>query len=84
MCPKQAVRGFSHSLLREVKDKSVRVSLVNPGIIDTDFNDGSEGSKDASWSLRPAEVADIIVMILNQPGYQLVDEINVHPLMQDF
>lgn len=81
---KHAVRGFSHSLLREVKDKGVRVSLVNPGIIDTDFNDGSEGSKDASWSLRPAEVADIIVMILSQPGYQLVDEINVHPLMQDF
>ena len=84
MCPKQAVRGFSHSLLREVKYKGVRVSLVNPGIIDTGFNNGNEGSKDASWSLRPAEVAEIIVMIISQPGYQIVYEINVHPLMQNF
>lgn len=81
---KHAMRGFSLSLLREVKHKGVRVSLVNPGIIDTNFDNGVEGSREASWSLRPAQLAKLVVYVLSQPGYQLIDEVDVHPLMQDF
>jgi short-subunit dehydrogenase len=81
---KFAARGFTLSLLREVKGDGVKVSLVNPGIIDTHFNNGEEGSKDANWSLQPSELADLIAQVLTQPGYQLVDELCVHPLDQDF
>ena len=38
---KHGLAGFTHSLLREVKDRGVRVTLVNPGLIDTDFNGGA-------------------------------------------
>jgi short-subunit dehydrogenase len=81
---KHALRGFSRSLLREVKHKGVRVSLVNPGIIDTHFDNSVEGKREASWSLRPADLAQLVVTVLSQPGYQLIDEVDVHPLMQDF
>ncbi len=81
---KHGLAGFSHSLLREVKGAGVRVSLVNPGIIDTGFGgSGAEGSREASWSLRPAELAALIVQLIEQPGFQLVDELSVHPLGQD-
>lgn len=80
---KHGLAGFSHSLLREVKDRGVKVSLVNPGIIDTGFGGGAEGSRDAAWSLRPAELAALVVQVLRQPGHQLVDELTVHPLGQD-
>jgi short-subunit dehydrogenase len=81
---KFAVRGFTLSLAREVKDRGVKVSLINPGIIDTGFNEGEEGSKDASWSLKPTELAALVVEVLLQPGYQMVDELTVHPQLQDY
>jgi short-subunit dehydrogenase len=81
---KFAVRGFTLSLAREIKGKGVKVSLVNPGIIDTGFNDSEEGSKDASWSLQPGDLAALIVGVLEQPGYQTIDELTVHPQMQDY
>ena len=79
---KHGLAGFSHSLLREVKQHGVKVSLVNPGIIDTDFGGASEGSRDAAWSLRPAHLAQLVLQLIEQPGNLLVDELTVHPLGQ--
>jgi short-subunit dehydrogenase len=82
---KHALAGFSHSLLREVKDAGVKVSLVNPGIIDTDFGGGGhtlEGTRGENWSLRPQHLAALIVQVIEQPGSTVVDEISVHPLQQ--
>jgi short-subunit dehydrogenase len=81
---KFAVRGFTLSLAREIKDRGIKVSLINPGIIDTGFNDGEPGTKDPSWSLRPDELAALIVDVLEQPGYQMIDELTVHPQMQKY
>lgn len=81
---KHGLVGFSQSLLREVKGSGVKVSLVNPGIIDTDFGGASEGSREESWSLRPQVLAQLIVQMIEQPGSVVVDELSVHPLGQDF
>ena len=79
---KHAVAGFSHSILREFKNDGIKVSLVNPGLIDTFFAGGQEGSKGLEWSLHPDVVADLILNILTQPAYTNIDEITVHPLQQ--
>jgi short-subunit dehydrogenase len=81
---KFAVRGFTLSLAREVKAKGVKVSLINPGIVDTSFNNGEEGGKHASWALQPGELAALVVSVLEQPGYQMIDELTVHPQLQDY
>ncbi len=81
---KHGLAGFSHSLLREVKQAGVKVSLVNSGIVDTDFGGAAEGSRDAHWSLQPADLAQLIVQLIEQPGNVVVDELSVHPLGQDF
>ena len=81
---KHGLAGFSHSLLREVKDAGIKVSLVNPGIIDTGFGGGSEGSRDPAASLHPATLARLILDAVLQPGSVVVDELTVHPLGQDF
>jgi NAD(P)-dependent dehydrogenase (short-subunit alcohol dehydrogenase family) len=39
------------SLLREVKRKGVKITTVTPGIIDTYFGGGTEGTKEETWSL---------------------------------
>jgi short-subunit dehydrogenase len=81
---KFALRGFSLSLMKEFKDRGIKVSLLNPGIIDTAFNDGEEGRMGAEAALQPVELAEIIVQILTRPGYQLVDELTVHARHQDY
>ena len=81
---KHGLTGFSHSLLREVKGRGIKVSLINPGIIDTDFGGGSEGSRDPAASLQPARLAELIVQLIEAPGSMLVDEASVHPLGQEF
>jgi len=81
---KHGLTGFSHSLLREVKGAGIKVSLINPGIIDTDFGGGTEGTRDPAGSLQPADLARLILQVIEQPGSILVDELSVHPLGQDF
>ena len=80
---KHGLTGFSHSLLREVKDSGVRVSLINPGIIDTDFGGGSEGSRDPHGSLHPDALAGLVMQVIEQTGSLLVDEVSVHPMGQE-
>jgi short-subunit dehydrogenase len=79
---KHGLAGFSHSLLREVKHERIRVSLVNPGIIDTGFGGGVEGSRDARGALPPERLAALVVGVLDQPPEVVVDELTVHPLEQ--
>lgn len=81
---KHGLFGFSQSLLREVKEHGVRVSSVNSGIIDTCFGDSEEGSQDPKAALQPKYLAELIYSLVNQPEYQLIDELVVHPLHQDF
>lgn len=80
---KHGLLGLSLSLLREAKGDGIKVSLVNPGIIDTDFGGGTEGSRDPRGSLRPAELARQVIAILDAPPGLVIDEITLHPLGQD-
>ena len=79
---KHGLTGFTHSLLREVKGRGVRVTLVNPGMIDTDFNGGSEGDGDGFGTLAPEALATLILQLVEQPAGVVVDEVTVHPLGQ--
>ncbi len=81
---KFAVRGFTLSLAKEMRPKGIRVSLVNPGIIDTSFNNGDEGTMDKAGALQPAQLATLVHQVASQPGYQLVDEVTVHPMEQEY
>lgn len=79
---KHGLTGFSHSLLREVKDRGIRVSLVNPGMIDTGFGGGTEAGSDDAKRLAPARLAAIVLQLITQPATLVVDELTVHPLGQ--
>jgi NADP-dependent 3-hydroxy acid dehydrogenase YdfG len=80
---KFGVMGFAGSLLREVKGRGVKVMTITPGIIDTFFNGGAEGTKEESWSLRPEFVAKTVVEMLELPRHWVMDELSIHALGQD-
>ncbi len=79
---KHGLAGFSHSLLREARPHGVRVSLVNPGIIDTGFGGAEPGSRDPAGALSPGSLANLVLQMVEQPWPVVVDEISVHPLGQ--
>ncbi len=74
---KHALVGFSESLMMEVRDSGVRVSLVMPGSVDTTF---SSARGDGSWKLAPSDVAEAIAYALTQPEGALVSRVELRPL----
>ena len=57
---KFAIRGFTESLQKEYEEKSVLISAVYMGGMNTPFWKGSQHVKDPSKFRSPAEVAEII------------------------
>jgi len=81
---KHAMRGFSRSLAQELRPLGIKVSQLNPGMIDTSFHDGSEGSLDETSALKAGPLAELVIQLMEQPGHQMIDELEVHAMGQDY
>lgn len=80
---KHGLRGFGASLLREYKDRGLRVTTFNPGLMDTYFGGGEPG-RPARGAMGADTVAAMLVDVLAWPGGLIVDEITAHPPGQEF
>lgn len=78
---KFAIRGFSQALRDECGKSSVRVSLVNPGMVDTAFFDtlSFAPGKQFGQALLAEDVADAVAYILQAGPHCVIDEINLNP-----
>lgn len=78
---KFALRGFTQALRGECGTSSVRVSLINPGMVQTPFFDALSFTPgpDQGQFLRPDDVADAVVYILQAGKHMVIDEINLNP-----
>ncbi|HKV50246.1 MAG TPA: SDR family NAD(P)-dependent oxidoreductase [Gemmatimonadaceae bacterium] len=74
---KHAVIGFSESLMLEVRDAGVRVTVIMPGSVDTDFGGHTAGN--ASWKLTAGDVAEGVWYAINQPERALVSRVEMRP-----
>jgi 3-oxoacyl-[acyl-carrier protein] reductase len=73
---KHAVMAFTECLMLEVRDAGVKVSVVNPGSVATDFSH----KPDASWMLAPEEVAESVAQVLATPPDVLVHRVEIRAL----
>ena len=78
---KFALRGFTQALRDECGTSSVRVSLINPGMVKTHFFDSLsfQPGDDASHSLSPDDIAETVSYILHSNKNSVIDEINLNP-----
>ena len=81
---KHAMRGLNHSLSQELRPQGIKVTQINPGMIDSSFNHSVEGDMDEADALKTIPLAKLIVQVMEQPGHQMVDEIDVHAMGQDY
>ena len=73
---KHAVMGLSESLMLELRDSGVKVSIVNPGSVATHFSERS----DSSWMLAADDVANAVADVLNTPPNVLIHRVEVRTL----
>jgi len=74
---KHAVVGFAESLMLEVRDAGVKVSVIMPGSVATAF---SPGHGDDDWKLTAADVAESVAHVLAAPPNALVSRVELRPL----
>jgi 3-oxoacyl-[acyl-carrier protein] reductase len=73
---KFGLNGFSEAMMLDHRFDGVRVSYIMPGSVNTDFG---TPKKDTSWMIDPADIADIVTMLLQMPPRTLVSRIEVRP-----
>jgi NADP-dependent 3-hydroxy acid dehydrogenase YdfG len=81
---KYAVQGFSGSVAQEVREYGIRVGTINPGMVDTYFADSTQGLPEKHDWLKVEDIANAVVYMASAPKYMLIDEIVLHPLVQQY
>lgn len=73
---KHAAMAFAECLMLEVRDQGVKVSIVNPGSVATDFSHRS----DPGWMLSADEVAASVAHVVDTPPDVLVHRLEIRAL----
>ena len=87
---KFAVRGFTYALREDLLGRPIRLTLVDPGLVESNFSRvrfrGDEEKAKAPYEgvepLRPEDIAECVVFALSRPRHVNIDEIVVKALAQ--
>jgi NADP-dependent 3-hydroxy acid dehydrogenase YdfG len=74
---KHAVTAMGHALRAEVAETDIKVTLIEPGMVDTPFFDNRP-----SGALEPDDIARSVMFALTQPPHVDVNEILIRPIHQ--
>jgi NADP-dependent 3-hydroxy acid dehydrogenase YdfG len=76
---KFGMRGFTDALFKEIRNDNIKVTLLNPGSIDTHFFESS-GIEAHKNMLQADDIANTVLHILKTPDNMLISELTVRPL----
>lgn len=76
---KAFVTAWAESLMLEVREKGIKVSVIMPGGVATDFG-GRPATAADDWKLHAEDVADAIAYAVNTPPSVLVHRLEVRTL----
>ena len=76
---KAGLVAFTEALMLEVRNDNIRVSVVMPGSVNTDFVGPSGRHEDQSWKLMPDDVARVVVDLIRHPARSLPSKIEIRP-----
>jgi NAD(P)-dependent dehydrogenase (short-subunit alcohol dehydrogenase family) len=80
---KSGLNSLTYSVAEELRQYNIRVSVVSPGSINTDFNDhsgrGFASGKDPKRKLQPDDIASVVATLATQPPQCFISEVLVRP-----
>jgi 3-hydroxy acid dehydrogenase/malonic semialdehyde reductase len=87
---KFAVRGFTYALREDLLGRPIRITTVDPGLVETEFSlvrfhgdaDRAAAVYRGVEPVRPEDVADCVLFAVTRPPHVNVDEIVVKALAQ--
>ena len=75
---KWGLNGLTYGVAEELRAQNIRVSLICPGSVDTDFSPRRHG-KDTQKMLKPQDVAHAVVMLVTQEPQSFISEVLIRP-----
>jgi NAD(P)-dependent dehydrogenase (short-subunit alcohol dehydrogenase family) len=74
---KWGLNGLSYSVAEELRGHGIRVSVVCPGSVHTEFS--PHPGKDPKKMLQPTDVAHVVGMLVSQAPQSFVSEVVLRP-----
>jgi 3-oxoacyl-[acyl-carrier protein] reductase len=78
---KWGLNGMTYSVAEELRQFNVRVSVIAPGSVNTHFG-GPGSTKDRTRLVQPADVAQVVAMLVTQAPNSFVSEVLLRPTMK--
>jgi 3-oxoacyl-[acyl-carrier protein] reductase len=79
---KWGLNGMMVSAAEELRQHQVRVSLVAPGTVRTEFGSGLSGEKSTLGALAPEDIANIVALLATQADQSFISEVMVRPTLK--
>ncbi len=79
---KWGLNGMMISAAEELRAHQVRVSLIEPGSVRTEFGSGLSSEKSPLGAIAPEDIAEIVVLLATQPGQSFISEVMVRPTLK--
>ncbi len=76
---KAGLVAFSEAVMLELRNDDIRVSVVMPGSVATEFSGPSAKADDDSWKLTADDIAQTVVDLLRHPGRSLPSKVEIRP-----
>jgi len=80
---KWGLNGLTYSVAEELRPYNIRVSVIAPGSINTDFGDhsgrGAASGKDPNKKLQPDDIASVVASLVVQPPQSFISEVLMRP-----
>jgi NADP-dependent 3-hydroxy acid dehydrogenase YdfG len=77
-CTKHAVTAMAEALRQDLNETGVRVTSIEPGMVDTPFFEQGAGD----WALKAEDIARAVMFAVSQPPHMDVNEILIRPTAQ--
>ncbi len=78
---KWGLHGLTYSVAEELREYGIRVSVVAPGSVATDFS-GGRSSKSPEKKLSPEDVAHVVSMLVGEGSRSFVSEVSIRPIQK--
>lgn len=79
---KWGLNGMMISAAEELRQYQVRVSLVEPGSVRTEFGIGRSSEKSALGTIAPEDIANIVALLAMQADQSFISEVLVRPTLK--
>jgi 3-oxoacyl-[acyl-carrier protein] reductase len=79
---KWGLNGMMVSAAEELRQFQVRVSLIEPGTVRTEFGSGQSSHKSALGAIAPDDIANIVALLATQADQSFISEMQIRPTLK--